>query len=504
MSTPSRGSKAHNHSKSETPARAASNPSDAISTPARSSQRRPRRNRDSNNHYNQRLPNADPAVVPGYVSEGHNNASTRAYEGSVSDSPVPAAGQKNRRGKQQQRYGNGRVSPPKDPSAATPARDSAYAGPAFHASPAPSALPMPRLFSKSVPANAAPATFQSRFDQESDSSSGSENTESPTNTDATPATEATPAERAPLRDESSPLDLFFKADKAEKARKANAAGASTPPGKAPPQINGRVHGRHASNGVFNMEMDHAIASAPKPASPSPIVSRERLSATRSVTAPSSLPRNNQDSENYPQALKELFHSTKKVQSQSPAPHQGGTPSRRGPDFHTPSPFYNPGSVNPESTNPGSLNKGPVTPANQINLEANPFYYGNRNLSPLFQAARGDSAKRSSNLRQELDVSPSNTGELGYRCSAPVLNTPAQRKLDANTASRNHLDSHIQRSPIPDRLHMPQATGTPPHSGLGSPFHHNSGSPARNDSAQADAKTMENDLKRLLKLQLVDT
>ncbi|KAK8169804.1 hypothetical protein IWX90DRAFT_373049, partial [Phyllosticta citrichinensis] len=364
-------------------------------TPARSSQRRPRKNRDGNNHNNKRLSNAEPAVVPGYVSEGHNMTSAHTYEGSVSDSPAPAAGQKNRRGKQQpqqQRYGNGRMSPPKDLSAATPARDSAYAGPAFHASPAPSALPMPRLFSKSVPANVAPATFQSRLDQESDSSSGSENTESPTNTDATLATEATPAERAPLRDESSPLDLFFRADKAEKARKANAAGNSTPPGKAPPQINGRAHGRNTSNGVFNMEMDHAVASTPKPASPSPIVSRERLSAARSVTAPSSLPRNSQDSENYPQALKELFSSSKKAHSQSPAPSQGGgSPSRQGPDFHTPSPFYNPGSVN----------KAPVTPANQINLEANPFYYGNRNLSPLFQAARGDSAKRSSNLRQEL-------------------------------------------------------------------------------------------------------
>ncbi|KAK8246825.1 hypothetical protein HDK90DRAFT_391254, partial [Phyllosticta capitalensis] len=357
-------------------------------TPVRSGQRRPRKNRDNSNHNSQRL---DPAVVPGYVSEGHNNASTRAYEGSVSDNPTPGAGQKNRRGKQQ-RGGNGRVSPPKDLSAATPARDSAYAGPAFHASPAPSALPMPRLFSKSVPANAAPATFQSRLEQESDSSSGSENTNSPTNTDATLATEATPAERVPPRDESSPLDFFFRADKAEKARKASAIGASTPPGKAPPQVNGRVHNRHASNGVFSMDMDHAATSTPKAASPSPIVSRERLSAARSVTAPSSLPRHNNESENYPQALKELFSSSKKANSQSPVPSQGGTPSRQNQDFHTPSPFYNPGSVQ---------KKGPVTPANQINLEANPFYYGNRNLSPLFQAARGDSAKRSSNLRQEL-------------------------------------------------------------------------------------------------------
>ncbi|KAH7051074.1 hypothetical protein B0J12DRAFT_539047, partial [Macrophomina phaseolina] len=316
--------------------------------------------------------------------------------------------------------------------AATPAKDNAYAGPAFHASPAASALPMPKFFSKSVPANNAPATMQTRLDQESDSSGTSEKSDSP------PFVGATPSAKAPPRNEESPLDLFFRADREEKARKASLLGTATPPGKSPAPVNARNHTRHVSNsnqgrGIFTMEMDNGYTSTPKPPSPSPA---HRMSAGRAATAPSDIPRTAQESDSYPQALKDLFSSSKKSNVQSPmANGLTGTPTQNGQEFHTPSPFYRP------SPGQKQVSGGPHTPAGQINLEANPFYYGNRNLSPLFQAAKGDSAKRSSSLRQELDSSPSthNRAELPVTYSEHNPITPSRLmagKPDPSAFSRD--------------------------------------------------------------------
>ncbi|KKY18589.1 putative proteophosphoglycan 5 [Diplodia seriata] len=512
MTTPSKASKApHRHTKSETPARSISNPADSYSTPARSNQRRQGRNRNNYDN-NQRLahPNpsaSDTALVQGYMSAGHNEQQngrkSNRFDGSVSDSPAAAMNNKNRRGGRRDRQstpGQG-GSPPKQNgmlAAATPAKDSAYAGPAFHASPAASSLPMPKFFSKSVPANNAPATMQTRLEQESDSSGTSEKSESP------PLAGATPVNRILARPqaEQSPLDLFFKADREEKARKASLLSTATPPGKSPAPANARNHMRHASNnnkhGMFNMEMDSGAAIMPKASSPSPA---HRMSATRTTSAPSDVPRAAQESESYPQALKDLFSASKKPAAQSPLANGfAGTPPQNGQDFHTPSPFYRP------SPGPRQVSGGPRTPAGQINLEANPYYYGNRNLSPLFQAAKGDSAKRSSALRQELDSSPSthNRVELPVTHSAPLPATPsrpAAGKPDPSAFSRDFLNTHIQQAGMQDSLAAPYTH----HPGLRSPFTHTTAADTpRDQSPAADTKLMENDLKRLLKLQLVDT
>ncbi|GME45842.1 hypothetical protein GTA08_BOTSDO09338 [Neofusicoccum parvum] len=258
MTTPSKGSNTHHrHSKSETPARNRNNydQNQRLSHPAASA--------------------SDPALTQGYLSAGHNDQGnrkkpTRQNDGSVSDNP--AMNNKKNRGRRDRQSTPARGgSPPKHNgslAAATPAKESAYAGPAFHASPAPASLPMPKFFSKSVPANDAPASMQNRLDQESDSSGTSEKSESP------PLVGATPVDRAPpRRTEESPLDLFFRADREEKARKASLLGTATPPGKSPAPVNGRNHSRHVSNNtgrsMFSMEMDGSHATTPKPPSPTP-------------------------------------------------------------------------------------------------------------------------------------------------------------------------------------------------------------------------------------------
>ena len=91
----------------------------------------------------------------------------------------------------------------------------AYAGPTFHASPAPSSLPMPRFFSKS-----AQDADGLRTTKEESSDEGGPHSPSPQ-----------PANLAAIKNEStrksSPLDMFFDADRAEKARAASAS-ARTP------------------------------------------------------------------------------------------------------------------------------------------------------------------------------------------------------------------------------------------------------------------------------------
>lgn len=135
----------------------------------------------------------------------------------------------------------------------------AYAGSTFHASPAPSALPKPSFYSKSVPESPGIKDLRSLK--------------------AAPLTSAasTPPV-APSVDhlsrEESPLDLFFKADREEKARARSASSTkafAAPNGPFPPppesprhsqtppshsaQSRARDSHRLSANGIFAMEMD---------------------------------------------------------------------------------------------------------------------------------------------------------------------------------------------------------------------------------------------------------
>lgn len=93
---------------------------------------------------------------------------------------------------------------------ATPARNQgAYAGPTFHASPAPSALPIPKFLSRSVPPKSRPVPSTPPPEDSSDS--------------ASPSPEASPSRgpsSAPQRHGDNPLDMLFKADRAEREKRA--------------------------------------------------------------------------------------------------------------------------------------------------------------------------------------------------------------------------------------------------------------------------------------------
>jgi hypothetical protein len=85
----------------------------------------------------------------------------------------------------------------------------AYAGPTFHASPAPSTLPIPSFYSKSVPESPGLKSLK-----------GASLLESPT---------PVPAAIVNMQSkrEESPLDFFFKADREEKARARSASSTQT-------------------------------------------------------------------------------------------------------------------------------------------------------------------------------------------------------------------------------------------------------------------------------------
>ncbi|KAI9772889.1 MAG: hypothetical protein M1840_008771 [Geoglossum simile] len=122
----------------------------------------------------------------------------------------------------------------------TPSR-AAYAGPTFHASPAPSALPLPSFFSKSLPhsGNSLQAMLEREGSDKSDASSSR-------------GTPPPPVERQIT--EESPLDIFFRADKEEKARaRRNNAGLGQfdSPGSTTAQLGSPSYLRSPSTPLFN-------------------------------------------------------------------------------------------------------------------------------------------------------------------------------------------------------------------------------------------------------------
>ncbi|KAF1981819.1 hypothetical protein K402DRAFT_220443 [Aulographum hederae CBS 113979] len=305
----------------------------------------------------------------------------------------------------------------------TPAKF-AYAGPTFHASPAPSALPMPKVFSKSVPTDTNQPSLQTRLDQDSDKSV------------SPPSVAASPSPAELPKPEPSPLDFIFNAAREEQAKKRSSGGLLTPESNyqqlvrysEPPGGHGwnnayhssqHTHSRQTSNtsgkDVFMLELD----GTSRQASP-----QERMGASRSVTAPSDIPHAAASEEQeVTDKLKQLLANmnVNKTLSLTPPASLRRSPSGYTSDQPNNSPYPSRRS-NPRSTS------GPTTPIN-FGPDGNPkhFHYGNqKNLSPLFQAAKSDSVKQSSKLRTEYTGSSPSQGFADVPAFANVRTHPNQR------------------------------------------------------------------------------
>ncbi|KAF2457151.1 hypothetical protein BDY21DRAFT_364068 [Lineolata rhizophorae] len=567
-------SRANNRSSNQNSKNQPSNPQ-SNATPAsnaKSSQRRQRNNRNqstqngrpnsnnTNTDHRPSLPNDQPAngsaasdaswpfaadestamhddICPTTTPKRNNRGGRRQKNNSVSNFALPPKEDSGPKAAPQE----ARATSIPGLSTLTPAKQQAYAGPTFHASPAPSALPVPKFFSKSVPGDSTESPMQARLENDQEKSPP-ESSSSSSSSNEQPSCEV----RAK---EESPLDFFFKADREEKAKKQNnnaATPESRPANRLPPNSEPalgvstpnsypRHHSRHPSSAsgkeVFMLELDGNSGENNSLSGPAPSF-HERIAASRSVTAPQ-LPHERlsgpvQEKE-YNQTLKDMLSSLPNQSRAGPAtgPRSDGarTPQQQqqpGSNYYAPSPFYNPFS----QRHPQRSNSGPSTPV--------PHAHGGHSLhihaGPIHMPVDMSAGKRTSNLRKELSA-PDRVELPGssVKGNEPAKGLGAVSEMPANNNSKNDngsstkaaatnplnnfLNAHSRSAGSTPELPLQHPTETPRHpagtqtvpspnnaSGSASPSRAGQGYPDMR--ASRDIKTMENDLRRLLNLNIM--
>lgn len=306
---------------------------------------------------------------------------------------------------------------------ATPAREQAYAGPTFQASPAPSSLPMPRFFSRSVPNVAAQQL------------AGRQSLEQRMAGERTPDTEQSSPEPdvvAPSREtQQSPLDMFFKADKAEKKRSGSMQSPEMQVKRAYPSTEPRNPFHQNGKSVFLRETD-GDGSIASPKTVSHLNRPPQPQRAPSSDSGASLSQASIDREAANRTLNDFLHKTAgsppNAGPHSPSPRPNSNPRDSDNFYQTPSPFQRSAS-------------GPSTPTPSTEQQSHyALHYGNRNLSPMFHAVRnGTPPARPSGLRQQERV--------GEEPAPPFHSPPPQQyqQIDPNSFSRTYLDDTIRSS-----------------------------------------------------------
>jgi hypothetical protein len=274
---------------------------------------------------------------------------------------------------------------------------------------------------------------------------------------------------------SSPLDLLFKADRAEKAKSINAnvggQRGALPNGKS-------IFLDETANGNAGRQNTPGTHSSPRPG-----MSDRSLSSPGAWTPPANDDEGRQAASKSLKAL--LFGQPLSPTASPPPPFVMDDPrTSRTPDA-TPQSYHN------------RTPSAPFTPPSEQRNQ-NAYHYGNRNLSPLFKAARGDTPARPSNLNHVMG----NYHERG----------PGNPALSSNQFS----GSSINHFPYGQGGHPNQQQGMPRQAGMNQPFMNNnfagnhtpngytdwaaSASPEHpRTTGGRDTSAMENDLRRILKL-----
>ncbi|KAJ5953441.1 hypothetical protein N7454_000337 [Penicillium verhagenii] len=251
--------------------------------------------------------------------------------------------------------GHRRTSSRTNASNVTPqqAKDSAYAGPTFHASPAPSQLPMPSFFSKSLPESDLATTLETDSDT-ADTEGEVETT--PSKPRARPSQQLADGERE-REPQSTPLDFLFKA--AVQARNSNSMSSPELSNRVRlPQTEPRLPHSNLPGGMFSFEMgsENARGSNIGPSfAPS---YQDRMTAFRSSSSP---PTQNPETEEQRRAknaeLKQLLLNPRPQRSSPTSPAPEHPASQYGARPHV-----NP-SLPPYAT-PSRTNSGPPAPINR--------------------------------------------------------------------------------------------------------------------------------------------
>ncbi|PMD43355.1 hypothetical protein L207DRAFT_509881 [Hyaloscypha variabilis F] len=376
---------------------------------------------------------------------------------------------------------NGRNTPPLTaaqsagiPSSAKPISTpstTAYAGPTFHASPAPSALPIPSFYSKSVPDSPGARGLKAAKESQL-----TKNTPPPNNL-FTP-----PAASNPFQREESPLDFFFRADREEKARARSASSTQTavtatgpfqPPlesprsSQTPPALptHSRPRQGHSSrmstSGMFAMELDgEADAGTPYgPAFSTPYA--DRIHAARASSQP--LQSIEQSSHNPQQSIDRSEALKAYLFSGHPLPSDETTSAA---------------AVPASTPNPSSVRTHQHTPTHASGLRSAGLpprpHYNSQAQDSSSHISRPSA--RSSGLRQE--VTPTKTPTRTPVRNGPYADTPVFSPKTTTPATTD-----FNAAPEP-HTHSPDPIST---SGLLS------------QSKAADLRGMEDSLRRILKL-----
>lgn len=344
---------------------------------------------------------------------------------------------------------------------ATPVK--AYAGPGFNASPAPSSLPMPKFFSRSVPNADKTSTLKSMMEQETVGTT-SESDGSPflKNSQLT--------QDGPVR-QDSPLDIFFRADRDAKAK----AQVRNPVGSngllSDSQNELRHHSRQPTDsslgGIFPLEMDGAASES----SDSTNSNEPTTPAAKATTA--------DDREEQRRAktlaLKKLLYSPEPQRPASSSPRSGN-------------PSQNLGSPSPKTTpRGGSPGLVPDPTSRDQQRHAALLALAQKQISGI-GTNNGSAAQRppSSKLWKELSV-PSSPG-------VPPLELPA-----------TPTHSHGQKTFAPTNCRAQQQVNgyVSPYSPLSSAYTPPAKPPGESRTTSSkDAKSIEEDLRRILKLDIL--
>lgn len=392
------------------------------------------------------------------------------------------------------------------PSVATPQpKDSAaaYAGPTFHASPAPSALPIPSFFSKSFPESDLAPTLETDSD----------------NAEMEPDLEATPSKPRPARpqpaaatqaSQPSPLDFLFKA--AVQARNPNTTGSPEAATRVrSPQTDSKVlrsNPNHTPGGMFPMDLETERARA-SPIGPSFAPSyQDRMNALRSSSSPSQSPSPAPGATTGDQnriKTEQLKYMLLNPRPQEPPSSSTSPPTRMQPaNFGAPqSARPNINSTIPHYATPMRAYSGPPAVLSQGYVPAGPQQPG-----PI-----------------DINNHPNNAGRPSYpythaNGSQPFRNTnsPLRREVPGTNGysngysngyySNGHSSGHSSPAPYTNGHYAATAPAPAPHqSGFVSPqpqytqaaFPPPTNSPSSSTSRSIDTKKMEDDLRRILKL-----
>lgn len=403
-------------------------------------------------------------------------------------------------------------------NSATPVRPSntpvqAYAGPTFHASPAPSSLPIPKFFSKSVPDANRKDSLKAMMEEELSEKSSEKSEESPTLMSAQRASERQ------VREES-PLDIFFRADREEKHKRgqgsdygiaANNLGTAPLPAMDSPEQGQQLplqgyanhHSRQPTDpsvgGLFAMEMDGSASpsNANRQAFPAPNHYNEDITPpgiTRSGSAPSKFMLAGGHDEEQRKAktlaLKNLLLSPP-PQRPTTSPARSSAPGFGNMTVASPSP-----SPVPRRPPPSRATSGPFAagPANTPPSTGGHIYH--HSSFPFLQqslAATANGSPRprppSSNLRQE--VTPSITPVRAELPSLPSTPTPSRTSSSyvPTTTAQNHHNVHLNGDTKPFASTYASTQ----------PYDNGSAFPTRDVGS---VKSMEDDLRRILKIEIL--